>query len=324
MTNRARKCICALLIVAILVICLPVLAMADAPRKGQKGDAVAALQRALERYGFYFAPTDDIFGKQTERAVARYQAYLNELRDADAAVATRFADKVNEDGVLTADQYAYLTGAGYRAYLGGLSEGSEGQDVFRLQFRLDQLGYLRGGMDGIYSAQTASAVLEFQAENALPETGEADLETQRLLFSEDARPRPIPAFRYRLYISNDDQRVYAYKWTDGGYNERLSSMVCSTGLPNTPTPDGVYRSEGQVSKWCYFPVYGCWAQYAYRIEGAVLFHSVLYATASESTLKQSSVKGLGSKSSHGCVRLSVEDAQWIYDHCKAGTTVVVY
>ena len=33
---------------------------------------------------------------------------------------------------------------------------------------------------------------------------------------------------------------------------------------------------------------------------------------------------LGSKASHGCVRLSVEDAKWIYNHCPAGTTITVY
>jgi hypothetical protein len=33
---------------------------------------------------------------------------------------------------------------------------------------------------------------------------------------------------------------------------------------------------------------------------------------------------LGSTASHGCVRLNVADAKWIYDNCKSGTKVTIY
>ena len=65
-------------------------------------------------------------------------------------------------------------------------------------------------------------------------------------------------------------------------------------------------------------------QYAYQIEGDILFHSVLYSQRDTSTLRVNSVYALGSKASHGCVRLQVEDAQWIYENCESGTVVVVY
>lgn len=32
----------------------------------------------------------------------------------------------------------------------------------------------------------------------------------------------------------------------------------------------------------------------------------------------------GTSASAGCIRLTVEDAKWIYDNCKAGTTVEFY
>ena len=41
-------------------------------------------------------------------------------------------------------------------------------------------------------------------------------------------------------------------------------------------------------------------------------------------LAVSSYKALGTRQSHGCVRLLVSDAKWIYDNCKAGTKIVVY
>ena len=33
---------------------------------------------------------------------------------------------------------------------------------------------------------------------------------------------------------------------------------------------------------------------------------------------------LGKNGSHGCVRLSVEDAKWIYQNCPVQTKIIVY
>ena len=33
---------------------------------------------------------------------------------------------------------------------------------------------------------------------------------------------------------------------------------------------------------------------------------------------------LGSPASHGCVRLCVRDAKWIYDNCSLGMQVIIY
>ena len=65
-------------------------------------------------------------------------------------------------------------------------------------------------------------------------------------------------------------------------------------------------------------------RYAYRIYGPYLFHSVLYSEKDTSTLRQGSVDNLGRPASHGCIRLSVEDAKWLYNNCAAGTTVKIY
>ncbi|MEG1516449.1 MAG: L,D-transpeptidase, partial [Clostridia bacterium] len=69
--------------------------------------------------------------------------------------------------------------------------------------------------------------------------------------------------------------------------------------------------------------FDCWAQYTYIIDGDIMFHSVLYSARSEQTLRTSSVDNLGGKASHGCVRLAVDDAQWLFEHCAKGTIVIV-
>ena len=167
----------------------------------------------------------------------------------------------------------------------------------------------------------------FQQRNKLTQDGIAGERTQRLLFSEAALKQIVrPAQPYLLKVSTGDQRVYAYAWSDAdaGYTKLVRTMVCSTGLPETPTPKGTYKNTSPVVTWGYFPKYEVWAQYLYRIQGPYLFHSVLYDEADESTVRWGSVNKLGSPASHGCIRLSVEDAGWIYKNCPAGTTVTVY
>ncbi len=129
---------------------------------------------------------------------------------------------------------------------------------------------------------------------------------------------------FQLKVSTADQRVYAYAWNSrtNSYSTLARTMRCSTGLDKTPTPRGTFAGS-PVTRWGYFPKFKVWAQYLYRINGPILFHSVLYNSQSEDSVIQGSVYKLGQKASHGCVRLSVADAKWIYENCPAGTTVTV-
>lgn len=70
-----------------------------------------------------------------------------------------------------------------------LQEGDQGEDVYNMQARLDELGYLDTDYDGYYGEHTASCVREFQKNNGLEETGVADPDTQRKLFSSLARAK---------------------------------------------------------------------------------------------------------------------------------------
>ena len=55
------------------------------------------------------------------------------------------------------------------------------------------------------------------------------------------------------------------------------------------------------------------AQYWSLIRGRTYFHSVLYDEQNEiNTYKVESYNALGSKASHGCIRLTVPDARWIW------------
>jgi hypothetical protein len=60
-----------------------------------------------------------------------------------------------------------------------------------------------------------------------------------------------------------------------------------------------------------------------QIVGSIFLHSLLYGKRSVDALKKTPYYDMGSKVSHGCVRLYVEDAKWLYNYACPGTTVEI-
>ena len=174
---------------------------------------------------------------------------------------------------------------------------------------------------------------DFQQHNGLTADGVAGRQTQELLFSGDAvpasatpRPSPTPTpTRYTLMVDVTNQIVRAYTYDENGqYTVLVREMICSTGTKKNPTPLGTTIMPSKRARWGYFPTWDSHAQYLTRIDSANAFHSVLYSAADENTLSVKSFNALGTPASHGCVRLYVSDAKWIYDNCAAGTIITVY
>src|SRR5690606_28353932 len=65
------------------------------------------------------------------------------------------------------------------------------------------------------------------------------------------------------------------------------------------------------------------ARYWTQIVGGVYFHSIMFSKRDTNTMQSSAFRNIGSKGSHGCVRLYVEDAKWLYYYACPGTTVNV-
>lgn len=70
-----------------------------------------------------------------------------------------------------------------------LQERDQGEEVLKMQSRLDELGYLELAYDGYYGEHTVQCVKDFQRVNGLPETGVADADTLRRLYSSQAKPK---------------------------------------------------------------------------------------------------------------------------------------
>lgn len=127
--------------------------------------------------------------------------------------------------------------------------------------------------------------------------------------------------KYYIKINNKANVVTIYKQDNKGeYTTPVKAMICSIGTA-TPT-SGVYKtSDKYIWRLLQGNVYG---QYAIRITGHILFHSVPYTDKSKDTLEWWEYDKLGTKASLGCIRLTVEDAKWIYDNCEKGTQVEFY
>lgn len=131
-----------------------------------------------------------------------------------------------------------------------------------------------------------------------------------------------PEYPYYIRINRKQNCVTVYALDEEGvYTVPYKAMVCSTGLYNA-TPLGTFQiSDKYLWRELYGGVYG---QYATRIHGGVLFHSVPYYKKAKNTLCTEKYNKLGQQASMGCVRLTTKDAKWIADNCPTGTTVEIY
>ena len=127
---------------------------------------------------------------------------------------------------------------------------------------------------------------------------------------------------YYITVNRAKCQVMVYaKSETGRYDIPVKTFVCSVGMPSTPTPTGTFTTPAKY-RWHTLmgPSYG---QYCTRIVGGVLFHSVAGSNMTSHNLSAGNYNMLGQPASHGCVRLCVRDAKWIYDNCALGTTVTI-
>ena len=134
--------------------------------------------------------------------------------------------------------------------------------------------------------------------------------------------------KYYIKINNQANVVTIYtKDSQGNYTVPVKAMICSIGTA-TPT-GGKYKLNGTKHKWHtlfgHTPGTYVYGQYTTAIVGNILFHSVPYTTKGDpTTLEYLEYDKLGTKASAGCIRLTVQDAAWIYNNITKGTIVEFY
>jgi len=120
---------------------------------------------------------------------------------------------------------------------------------------------------------------------------------------------------YLILINCSDHLVGVYygdymNWTC------IQMYACGNGKDSTPTVKGSFTVSGKG--YSFGSGYTCY--YYTQFYGDYLLHSILYYQNSWTVMDGR----LGMGVSHGCVRLAVENAEWIYDNIPLGTRVISY
>lgn len=120
---------------------------------------------------------------------------------------------------------------------------------------------------------------------------------------------------YLILVDRASCVVGVYSGRKGKWSQRYI-WSCAPGKASTPTVPGEFNV---AAKGYYFDSGNSRCFYFTQFKGNYLFHSVLYHK--NRTLQDGRV---GIPLSHGCVRLEIENAKWIYYNIPAGTHVVIY
>lgn len=129
---------------------------------------------------------------------------------------------------------------------------------------------------------------------------------------------------YKIIVDKYYQVVMVYKAdSNGEYTIPVRYMLCTTGASGSPTPSGTFNMKSYRVRYALFNNTDVYGQYWSLITGRIYFHSILYSNKDASTYTESSYNNLGKHVSHGCVRLSVPDARWIWYNAAPGTCVVI-
>ena len=118
-----------------------------------------------------------------------------------------------------------------------------------------------------------------------------------------------------ILVDNTDNKVGIFNGSRGNWN-LVQYWTCTTGKASTPTVLGEYQVGSRGYSFgsgftCYY-----WTQFYHDY----LFHSIPY---DENTFRVQDGR-LGQNLSHGCVRLDINNAKWIYDNIPTRTKVVSY
>lgn len=129
---------------------------------------------------------------------------------------------------------------------------------------------------------------------------------------------------YLLLCDRSTCYTAVYTGSKGNW-KRIKFWQCCVGSSVTPTPTGSYTVEGK--EYVFHGEensYSCYYGVVFNSARELMFHSVGYKNNGSQKDKDIIFSNLGSWASHGCVRLKLNNAKWLYDHMTTGTKVVIF
>jgi lipoprotein-anchoring transpeptidase ErfK/SrfK len=231
--------------------------------------------------------------------------------------------------------------------------GDSGDTISHIQHRLNEYGY-KLVEDGLFSALTYDAILNFQYRcnieidgiigsktleklNISPDKN-VDFNTKKASVSNSKNTTSTIALNNYKSISELETSINSLKATSStNYyinvdlpKQRVNifiksdvvwildrSIICSSGKSSTPTVKGNFTIQDKGPMFRAGSNTIC--NYYTRFYGNYLFHTVLLDN--NGNIQDGR---LGTPLSHGCIRLAIDDAKYIYTTIPYGTTVSIH
>ncbi|MBU2563535.1 MAG: L,D-transpeptidase [Actinobacteria bacterium] len=120
---------------------------------------------------------------------------------------------------------------------------------------------------------------------------------------------------FRIEVDLTKQKVFVY------YKDNMiREMICSGGAGES-TPLGEFKTSQKI-KYSWVDRFNMGAFYWTRFYKKYLFHSVPFDENKEMIMEE--YEKLGSPASHGCIRLELDEAKWLYEKLPLGVKVIIY
>jgi L,D-transpeptidase catalytic domain len=129
-----------------------------------------------------------------------------------------------------------------------------------------------------------------------------------------------------VVIRRYSRRLHLYRWTSGRM-ARTAVFPVAVGQPAYPTPLGRFRIVSKQRNPWWYPPQAAWAAGASPIPpgpgnplGTRWMGLSVGAVGIHGTPNGSSI---GTAASHGCVRMHIGSAEWLFERVRIGTTVFI-
>jgi lipoprotein-anchoring transpeptidase ErfK/SrfK len=122
--------------------------------------------------------------------------------------------------------------------------------------------------------------------------------------------------KHFIWVDSKKNVVYVFEGKSKKWS-LIRTMQCTDGKASTPTVKGSFTINGR-GPWLISENPNVRARYKVRFYKSYYFHSILVNSKGKVIDSR-----LGQSLSHGCVRLSMENAKWVYDNIKDGTGVFI-
>lgn len=216
--------------------------------------------------------------------------------------------------------------------------GDEGEKVTYIQERLKKFNYPIS-VDGQFGNETLWAVRDFQSRNNIEIDGVVGAETLFKLNQDPTDKTKYKTIDYSKFAGSKEEKelfvnsnltsetnnlitvslkskeVNIFSYSNKRWN-LTKVFKCSIGAKDSPTVTGSFKIGYKGYSFGQEKGYVC--KYYTQFYGNYLFHSILYDLNGNILDDR-----LGEEISHGCIRLEIQNAKYIYDNIPEDTSVFI-